>query len=84
VLTAQQNLLEQQDQLAVTQGNVTQGLISLYRALGGGWQSREGEDFVRADIRETMAKRTNWGGLLEDASQASAERPEPLIPAPEF
>jgi NodT family efflux transporter outer membrane factor (OMF) lipoprotein len=84
VLTAQQNLLEQQDQLAVTQGNVTQGLISLYRALGGGWQGREGEDFVRADIRETMAKRTNWGGLLEDASPASAERPEPLIPTPEF
>jgi NodT family efflux transporter outer membrane factor (OMF) lipoprotein len=84
VLTAEQNLLEQQDQLAVTQGNVTQGLISLYRALGGGWQSREGEDFVRADIRETMAKRTNWGGLLEDASPSSAERAEPLIPTPEF
>jgi NodT family efflux transporter outer membrane factor (OMF) lipoprotein len=84
VLTAQQNLLEQQDQLAVTQGNVTQGLISLYRALGGGWQSREGADFVRADIRETMAKRTNCGGLLENASPSSAERPEPLIPTPEF
>jgi outer membrane protein TolC len=63
---------------------LTQGLISLYRALGGGWQSREGEDFVRADIRETMAKRTNWGGLLEDASPSSAERAEPLIPTPEF
>jgi NodT family efflux transporter outer membrane factor (OMF) lipoprotein len=84
VLTAQENLLEQQDQLAMTQGNVTQGLISLYRALGGGWQSREGQDFVRADIREKMAKRTNWGELLENASPTSAERPEPLIPPPEF
>jgi hypothetical protein len=84
VLTAEQNLLEQQDQLAVTQGSVTQGLISLYRALGGGWQSREGEDFVRADIREGMANRTNWGRLLENASPSSAEREQPLIPTPEF
>jgi NodT family efflux transporter outer membrane factor (OMF) lipoprotein len=84
VLTAEQNLLEQQDQLAVAQGSVTQGLISLYRALGGGWQSREGEDFVRADIREAMARRTNWGGLLENASPSSAEGAAPPIPMPEF
>jgi outer membrane protein TolC len=61
VLSAQQNLLEQQDELAVTEGDVAQGLISLYRALGGGWQTREGDDFVRADIKEAMAGRTDWG-----------------------
>jgi len=82
VLTAQQNLLEQQDQLAVTQGNVAQGLISLYRALGGGWETRAGEGFVRADIKETMAKRTDWGGLLEEASgEEAAASP---IPVPAF
>lgn len=83
VLTAEQNLLEQQDQLAATQGSVAQGLVSLYQALGGGWQSREGEDFVRADIREAMAKRTNWGGLLED-QPSRAEAALPPIPAPAF
>jgi NodT family efflux transporter outer membrane factor (OMF) lipoprotein len=83
VLTAQQNLLEQQDQLAVTRGSVAQALISLYRALGGGWQARVGEGFVRADIRDAMAERTDWGGLLQEErfGEAAAARP---IPAPAF
>jgi NodT family efflux transporter outer membrane factor (OMF) lipoprotein len=83
VLSAEQNLLEQQDQLAVTKGSVAQGLVSLYQALGGGWQIREGEAFVRADIREAMAERTNWGGLLEE-KLASEEAALPAIPAPAF
>jgi NodT family efflux transporter outer membrane factor (OMF) lipoprotein len=32
--------LQAQDQLAVTQGNIALDLISVYRALGGGWQFR--------------------------------------------
>ncbi|HZZ77621.1 MAG TPA: TolC family protein [Gemmataceae bacterium] len=34
--------LQQQDNLAVAQGNIALNLISVYRALGGGWQTREG------------------------------------------
>jgi NodT family efflux transporter outer membrane factor (OMF) lipoprotein len=83
VLTAQQNLLAQQDQLAVTQGSVAQGLISLYRALGGGWETRENQGFVRADIKETMAKRTNWGGLLQEAPDGK-DAAASLIPVPAF
>jgi NodT family efflux transporter outer membrane factor (OMF) lipoprotein len=83
VLTAQQNLLAQQDQLAVTQGSVAQGLISLYRALGGGWETRENQGFVRADIKETMAKRTNWGGLLQEAPDGKDVAASP-IPVPAF
>jgi len=57
-------------------------LISLYRALGGGWQVRESEAFVRADIRDAMAERTDWGRLLEEEEPPEeAERP---IPLPEF
>jgi NodT family efflux transporter outer membrane factor (OMF) lipoprotein len=33
-------LSEQQDQLAVAQGNIALGLIGVYRALGGGWEIR--------------------------------------------
>ncbi|MGH6918296.1 MAG: efflux transporter outer membrane subunit [Geminicoccaceae bacterium] len=85
VLSAQQNLFEQQDQLAVTQGNVAQGLISLYRGLGGGWQTHRGEDFVRDDIKEAMAGRTDWGSLLEDTTPAAAlQTTVPLVPVPEF
>jgi NodT family efflux transporter outer membrane factor (OMF) lipoprotein len=83
VLTAQQNLLAEQDQLAVTQGSVTQGLISLYRALGGGWETREGKPFVPPEIEETMAKRTDWGGLLQEKPSVKDVSASP-IPAPAF
>src|SRR5439155_27046737 len=33
-----------QDQLAVAQGNIALNLVSVYRALGGGWQIRLHED----------------------------------------
>jgi len=36
----QQNLITQQDQWAQARGQVVQGLIEVYRALGGGWQIR--------------------------------------------
>ncbi|MEN6367782.1 MAG: efflux transporter outer membrane subunit [Thermoguttaceae bacterium] len=40
VYTVQRELTVQQDQLAVAEGAVTQYMIQLYRALGGGWQIR--------------------------------------------
>jgi NodT family efflux transporter outer membrane factor (OMF) lipoprotein len=37
VLDSQRSLFDQQDQLAVTEGNSVQALIALNKALGGGW-----------------------------------------------
>jgi NodT family efflux transporter outer membrane factor (OMF) lipoprotein len=64
VLTAQQALLNQQDSLASTLGSISSSLVGVYRALGGGWEIREGQELVPPDIRAEMAKRTNWGHLL--------------------
>jgi NodT family efflux transporter outer membrane factor (OMF) lipoprotein len=64
VLTAQQALLSQQDSLASTLGNISTSLVGVYRALGGGWEIREGEDIVPAEIKAEMRRRTNWGHLL--------------------
>ena len=64
VLDAQQNLVQQQDNLVATTGDVGLNLISLYKALGGGWEMRAGQDFVPGDIKAEMEKRTNWGDLL--------------------
>ena len=36
----QTTLTEQQDELAVAQGDIALGLIDVYRALGGGWEIR--------------------------------------------
>src|SRR3954451_2013089 len=64
VLVAEQQLLQQQDQLAVTAGAIPSNLVSAYRALGGGWQIREDKAFLPPQSVEAMAKRTNWGKLL--------------------
>lgn len=64
VLTAEQNLLTYQDSLASTLGDISSNLVGMYRAMGGGWQLRQGQDFVPDSVKEAMAKRTNWGKLL--------------------
>jgi NodT family efflux transporter outer membrane factor (OMF) lipoprotein len=86
VLTAQQALLNEQDSLAVTLGDISRGLVSIYRALGGGWQLREGQDFVPASVKSEMAQRTNWGRLLSPAAYAppAAGEARPLIGAPDW
>jgi hypothetical protein len=38
VFNAQTTLVQQQDQLAVTQGDIALRLIDVYRSLGGGWR----------------------------------------------
>jgi len=64
VLTTQQTLLSQQDNLASTLGNISTSLVGVYRALGGGWEIREGDDIVPPEIKAEMRQRTNWGSLL--------------------
>jgi NodT family efflux transporter outer membrane factor (OMF) lipoprotein len=64
VLTTQQTLLSQQDNLAITLGNISTSLVGVYRALGGGWEIREGDDIVPPEIKAEMQDRTNWGSLL--------------------
>ncbi len=86
VLTAQKDLLSQQDNLAQGQGAVPQGLIAVYRAFGGGWEIREGQDFIPAEITEEMEKRTNWGNLLTPAAvkSPSPEKRDEPIRAPDW
>jgi NodT family efflux transporter outer membrane factor (OMF) lipoprotein len=64
VLTAEQQLLQQQDALAITAGAIPTNLVAAYRALGGGWQIREDRPFLPPQTIDAMAKRTDWGKLL--------------------
>jgi NodT family efflux transporter outer membrane factor (OMF) lipoprotein len=68
VLDTQQSLVAQQDLKTASQGDIATNLIAMYRALGGGWQIRQGNDFVPANTKEQMKQRTNWGELLESGS----------------
>jgi len=67
VLNSQASLLGQQDALAQGQGDIVSSLVSTYRALGGGWQLREGNPYVDSGTQEAMSERTNWGKLLDDS-----------------
>jgi NodT family efflux transporter outer membrane factor (OMF) lipoprotein len=40
VLTAEENLLSTQQQLAISTTNVSANLVALYKALGGGWETQ--------------------------------------------
>jgi hypothetical protein len=61
----QQFLLTEQSRLVATQGSAAQkqNLITAYRALGG-WELRDGNDLVPAEIKEQMQKRTDWGSMI--------------------
>jgi NodT family efflux transporter outer membrane factor (OMF) lipoprotein len=65
VLDTQRAQADQEDVHADTKGSVALNLIAIYKALGGGWEIREGKDFIPEKTREEMEKRTNWGNLLE-------------------
>jgi len=65
VLTAEQAQLSVEDALASSRGGVVQGIISVYRALGGGWEIRQGHDVISDTTKAEMAERTPWGKLLE-------------------
>ena len=86
VLVAQQSLLSVQDNLATTLGNIAGNLVGVYKALGGGWEVREGTDLVPSAIQEEMAKRANWGKLLAPASNnpRPPEEPKSLIRLPDW
>jgi outer membrane protein TolC len=64
VLDTQRFLTQEQDLLATVNGEVALNLIAMYKALGGGWQIREGKDFVNEETKKEMETRTDWDNLL--------------------
>jgi NodT family efflux transporter outer membrane factor (OMF) lipoprotein len=76
VLDSQRFLTDEQDLWTTTRGDVILNLVSLYKALGGGWQIREGKDFVSKDNAEEMEKRTDWGDLIQPKALETPATPE--------
>ncbi|BDV38095.1 efflux transporter outer membrane subunit [Methylocystis bryophila] len=78
VLTSEENLYSAQNSFAVASGNVSTGLVAVFRGLGGGWQIREGQGFVDPATALDMRARTNWGELLSPGGQPPP--PDPGLP----
>jgi hypothetical protein len=72
VLTAQQSKIAADQRLTQRRGAVTSSVIGLYKAIGGGWEIRDSNDFVPGEIREQMQARTEWGDMLTATRQEKA------------
>jgi NodT family efflux transporter outer membrane factor (OMF) lipoprotein len=68
VIDTERFLVAQQDQWTSTRGDIALNLIAMYKALGGGWEIREGRDFISDENISEMKERTNWGDLLNPAA----------------
>jgi NodT family efflux transporter outer membrane factor (OMF) lipoprotein len=81
VLDAQRSLLQQQNSLAQTSSDVVTDLIALYKALGGGWESRQGQPFIPEQTQQQMKERTNWDEMLsEPAAPETPQNPQAGAP----
>ena len=66
VLDSERELVQQQDRWTSSRGDIALNLIAMYKALGGGWEIREGQAFVSNKNRQQMMERTDWGDLLNN------------------
>jgi NodT family efflux transporter outer membrane factor (OMF) lipoprotein len=74
VLDASRSALRDGDSLAQNQGLAALAAVSLYRALGGGWEVAQGQQVVSERIAEEMARRTDWGRLLNPPADSALAR----------
>lgn len=68
VLDSTRSMTQKQDQYAQLQGKIVTNVIALYKALGGGWEIKEGKAYLPQETKEQMEKRTDWGNLLNTPS----------------
>jgi NodT family efflux transporter outer membrane factor (OMF) lipoprotein len=61
---AQVDLASRQNSLVSARAGIAQGAIDTYRALGGGWETHAGNEFVPRETVREMRERTDWGDLL--------------------
>lgn len=78
VLDTQRALLQEEIRLTETRSSIATNLIALYKALGGGWELRQGQSVISESMQAEMRKRTYWGRLLPPPSP----KPENLSSVP--
>lgn len=71
VLDALRSQLVEENQLVNLRASTATQAISLYKALGGGWETSVGKPYLTEATRTEMEHRTDWGNLL--STQAAPE-----------
>lgn len=81
VVVVEQTLVQQQDLMAVTQGNIALGLIDIYRSLGGGWKIRcPGNQGVLED--GTLCINTDGAAVYAEGTAPEGSDGETLVADP--
>lgn len=75
VLDAQRTLFSQAEKELENRASHVSAIVSLYKALGGGWLHMSVDEMVPENVREQMRSRTNWGDLLDAPLPTGMERP---------
>ena len=84
VLQAQQSLFGQQQRYITARSDTVRSLTALYKALGGGWEIRNGRGFVDEETIQVMTERTNWGNLLEAEALEDPDKTDKAFPKPDW
>ncbi|MHC6802783.1 TolC family protein, partial [Vibrio antiquarius] len=69
LLNSVEKMTRAEDSYAQIKGNVANQVISLYKALGGGWQAQTGKPFLEESIAKQMQDRTDWDGYLNEENR---------------
>lgn len=64
VIDSQRTFFSQQDLLVTSRGNLTQSLIAIYKAMGGGWEQGRSRPVLDDATREAMGRRSDWKDIL--------------------
>jgi outer membrane protein, multidrug efflux system len=80
VLDTQRAFFGLQEQLVSSRGSLTQNLIALFKAMGGGWEQGRSRPVIDAQTRETMGERSDWKGLLAAPLPPPGDDAQPNTP----
>jgi len=76
LLSTVETMTLREDVYAQTRGNIANQAVTLYKALGGGWEPFKNQPVVRPETVEQMNSRTDWGDYLQPETVSGEDRIE--------
>ena len=76
LLSTVEKMTLREDAYAQTRGSIATQIVSLYKALGGGWEPFTGAPIVKPTTVDQMRNRTDWGEYLDPNTIIGTDRNE--------
>lgn len=75
VLDAQRALFSQAEKELTNRSAHITAIVTLYKAMGGGWLEMQVNEMLPQDVQETMKARSRWGDLIDAPVPGGMETP---------